>query len=160
LTACVGKVLRWSAGDWLANNMDDLNNLLNPEKPKYDNNFTHKYGYNYDMDQALETGIIGYTTMCSSGLPGGIKENYTVIVNGSTDADPNYRTITQFAYGRTGAATNRVWTRVLFKAVASGYKDDFKPWIEISGKNANEISFNPTYNITELIRGYKHNRQS
>ena len=130
MTACVGKVLRWSGGDWLVQHMDDLNNLLSD-----DNNLTHKYGYNYDMDKALETGIIGYTTICTSGLPSGIKENFTVIVNGSVDADPNYRTITQFAYGRTGSATNRVWTRVLFKAVSSGYADDFKPWVEISSEN-------------------------
>ena len=152
ITACIGKIIRWSGGDWLVHNMDDLNNLLYPEAPEYDNNLTHKYGYNYDMDKALETGIIGYTTICTSGLPSGIRENYTVIVNGSTDADPNYRTITQFAYGRTGAASNRVWTRVLFKAVVSGYRDDFKPWIEISSVksvyNANEISFNPINDIT------------
>lgn len=118
LTACIGKVLRWSAGDWLLNNPD-----------KY--SLTHKYGYNTDIDTALELGIIGYTATCTSGMPGGITENYTVIINASSDSDPNFRTIQQIAYGRTGAATNRVWTRILFKNVKGGV-DNFLPWVEIS----------------------------
>ena len=93
---------------------------------------SHKYAYNYDMDKALNTGIIGYTTTCTKGVPGGIKENYTVLVFGSADYDPNFRTVQQIAYGRTGPAANRVWTRLIFKHINSTSKDEYHSWVEIT----------------------------
>lgn len=99
---------------------------------------THtKYGYGYDMDAAVETGIIKYTPVSSKGYyPGGLKENFTVIVFASYDLDPDYYTIQQFAYGRSGEASDRVWTRVFFKHKSSSSKDDFKPWVEITGSGS------------------------
>lgn len=93
---------------------------------------SHKYAYNYDMDNALNTGIIGYTTICTKGLPGGIKENYTVLVFGSADYDPNFRTVQQIAYGRTGPAADRVWTRLIFKHKNSTSNDEYHSWVEVT----------------------------
>ena len=94
--------------------------------------FSHKYEYNYDMDNALNTGIIGYTTKCTKGVPGGIKENYTVLVFGSADYDPNFRTVQQIAYGRTGPASDRVWTRLIFKHKNSTSQDEYHSWVEVT----------------------------
>ena len=176
ITACIGKVIRWSGGDfvakygdglvdvgkWVENNRSSLNNVItqmsryNDElkwvetnfsnlksiiTPKYSNILDHKYGWNQDMNWARETGIIGYTTNCEGGKPGGLDEFFTVIVFGSADEDPNYRTIVQFAYGRTGAATDRIWMRILFEAVTTGHYNNFLPWLEItSGSMSADIS--------------------
>lgn len=111
LTACIGKVLRWSAGDWLLNNPD-----------KY--SLTHKYEpYNTNPSGAWETGIIAYT-LVGGPISG---ERFTIIVNASSDTDANGNiTAHQIAYGRTGVAEGRVWTRVGFSNVG------WQPWVEIS----------------------------
>lgn len=111
--------------------LDDHSYQLSEAKTNI-SSLSHKYAYNYDMDKALSTGIIGYTTTCTKGLPGGIKENYTVLVFGSSDYDPNFRTVQQIAYGRTGSAANRVWTRLIFKHKNSTSKDEYHSWVEIT----------------------------
>jgi hypothetical protein len=172
ITACIGKVVRWSGGDivakygdglvWVENNIDSLYNAIDVASnykdemvwvennktalnkiisPKYSNVLDHKYGWNHDMNWARETGIIGYTTNCEGSKPGGLDEFFTVIVFGSADEDPNYRTIVQFAYGRTGAAADRIWMRVMFEAVTTGHYNNFLPWLEItSGSISADIS--------------------
>lgn len=111
--------------------LDDHSYQLSEAKTNI-SSLSHKYAYNYDMDKALNTGIIGYTTTCTKGVPGGIKENYTVLVFGSSDYDPNFRTVQQIAYGRTGSAANRVWTRLIFKHKNSTSKDEYHSWVEIT----------------------------
>ena len=110
--------------EWTANNNRDRLNDMN----------IHRYTWgDTDMDDALLGGVYAWLHLCRSGLPGGIEENFTVIVNRSGDADPNYYTVQQTAYGRTGDAAGRVWTRVLFKHVSDAGQDDFSfNWVEIS----------------------------
>lgn len=119
LTACIGKVLRWSGGDWVADNKIAIDkNIL-----------SHKYEWGFNINDALETGIIAYT---NTNDPMGNGDWCTVYVFGSTDGDhAGNRTIQQIAYGRTGASTNRVWTRLIFGRVSS----DTLPWIEISNES-------------------------
>jgi hypothetical protein len=139
----------------LSSNFTSLNSNLTSHISKATANIpslTHtKYGYGYDMDKAVNTGIIHYTKVCTKGVPGGLNsegnpEHYTVIVFGSSDEDGNnYRTVWQIAYGRTGHVNERVWTRVMFKHNSSTSKDDFYPWVEITNRSV-ESDINNIYN--------------
>ena len=124
MTVCIGKVLRWSGGDWIADNKVALERSI----------LSHRYGWGYNMDEALETGIIAYTDKGGSTPPINNGGWYTVFVNASTDTDhAGAYTVQQTAYGRTGDSTNRVWTRVLF--VKDGNIVNRLPWAEISNNN-------------------------
>lgn len=124
LTACIGKVLRWSGGDWVADNKVALERGI----------LSHRYGWGHNMDAALETGIIAYTDNGGATPPINNGGWYTVFVNASTDTDHagNY-TVQQIAYGRQGEANNRIFTRLLF--VNNDAISDKTPWAEISNNN-------------------------
>ena len=131
--------------EWTANNNRDRLNDIN----------SHRYTWGVNMDDALENGIYAWVQECRSGNPGGIIENFSLVVNRSSNADPNYYTIQQTAYGRTGLAANRVWTRMIFKLSEEGSqdpnrKDDFTfPWVEVSnGQNPNILK-NTNFDLHE-----------
>ena len=126
LTACIGKVLRWSGGDWVAENQSLL-----------ERGIVKNYPYRYDINSAIQTGVISYTD--NQGYSGdsiiGVGGWYTVFVNASADVDSGgVYAVSQTAYGRNGEAANRVFTRLLF--VKNGAISDKTPWVEIT-KNTN-----------------------
>ena len=125
LTACIGKVLRWSGGDWVAENQALL-----------ECGIVKNYPYRYSIDSALETGVISYTDTQGSGDSAiGVGGWYTVFVNASADVDSGgVYVVSQTAYGRNEEAANRVFTRLLF--VNGNAISDKTPWVEIT-KNTN-----------------------
>lgn len=128
MTACVGKVLRWSGGDWVAENRYAIESIVESMK---DGILPQQYGWGYNMDEALNTGIIAYTDQAGN-LPINNGGWYTVFVNTSTTVDhAGANTIQQIAYGRTGDSTGRVWTRLIFNNISS-QNTEYLPWVEIS----------------------------
>lgn len=131
--------------EWTANNNRDRLSDIN----------SHRYTWGVNMDDALENGIYAWVQECRSGNPGGIIENFSLVVNRSSNADPNYYTIQQTAYGRTGLAANRVWTRIIFKLSEEGAqdpnrKDDFSfPWVEVSNAQQPNILKNTNFDLFE-----------
>lgn len=126
LTACIGKVLRWSAGDWVAENQALL-----------ERGIVKNYPYQHNIDSAIQTGVISYTD--NQGHSGdswiGVGGWYTVFVNASADVDSGGAyVVSQTAYGRNGEAANRVFTRLLF--VKNDAISDKTSWVEIT-KNTN-----------------------
>lgn len=118
---------------------------------------TNKYARDYDMDLAYDTGIISFTSKCTSGLPGTghpIGEWYTVVVETSDDKDANgYHFIRQTAFYRnTGGSVldqtklkNSVWVRYMFGIKGGSNSLTSKtvsPWIEVSNSylNANQMA--------------------
>lgn len=125
MTACIGKVLRWSAGDLLEANRGMFDNI--------EKSLVKNYPYRYSMDKALTTGVISYTDE-QGDSPIGSGGWYTVFVNASADKDSGGAyVVSQTAYGRSGEAYNRVFTRVLFVKNEEIY--DKTPWVELSNNN-------------------------
>ena len=136
MTACIGKVLRWSAGDWLEANKGMFDNI--------EKSLVKNYPYRYSMDKALTTGVISYTDAQGDSLIGA-GGWYTVFVNASADKDSGGAyVVSQTAYGRSGEAHNRVFTRVLFVKNEEIY--DKTPWVELTNNllpNVNGWLLNP-----------------
>ena len=140
MTACIGKVLRWSAGDWLEANRGMLDNI--------EKSLVKNYPYRESIDSALKTGVISYTDKQGETSPIGVGGWYTVFVNASADKDSGGSyVVSQTAYGRNGEAYNRVFTRVLFVKNEEIY--DKTDWVELTNNllpNVNGWLLNPNEN--------------
>jgi hypothetical protein len=160
LTACIGKVIRFSDADWVANNKDLLLKF-----PTYHGDYEGGTYWMYDPNNALRPGV--YPT-CSNDLiynkkhplnngiiakapdsdstrtnpislftPGGY---FTLFVTASTTKDTSgYTSIEQTAYGRDADA-GKVYKRIIFIHDTEPY--DTSDWYRID--NVDSINENYT----------------
>lgn len=126
LTACIGKVLRWSGCDWVVENQALL-----------ERGIVKNYSYRHSIDSAIQTGVISYTDIQGTGNSAiGVGGWFTVFVNASADVDSGgVYVVSQTAYGRSGESANRVFTRLLF-VNSNNIVSNRTPWVETT-KNTN-----------------------
>lgn len=159
MTACIGKIMRWSAGDelyqYILPELSEIITNLETTVGKHDeiinNNlpFT-RYVYNdTNPDINLKTGVNAYFPSTING----ITANWSLFVNCSVDTDGNgYYHLTQTIVCRDAPNEGRMWKR--FGFYKPNVETKFFNWYEIggggSGSNSN-VNFDEVYErIDEL----------
>ena len=130
MTACVGKVLRWSGGDWVADNRDALEGIV-----KY-GILPNVNGWLINVDEQLTTGV--YQTCSSANIRSSSGKllfgHYycTLFVNASTTPNADgWDAIEQTAYGRE-ADEGKICRRVIFINKTTN-ETQYKEWKRIDG---------------------------